>query len=69
MAVIPETRKNWYVKCFLIGDIHYFGGKKKKLKERQRQVCQSSEVGPLMGSSYIFFRNEVALEKAAESRL
>lgn len=65
LAVIPETRMNWYVKRFLIRDIHYFGGGKKKLKERQSQVCQSSEVGPLVASSYIFFRNEGALERAA----
>lgn len=30
LAVIPETRMNEDVKCFLIGDIHYFDGKEKK---------------------------------------
>lgn len=33
MAAIPETRMNEDVKCFLIGDIHYFDGKEKKKRE------------------------------------
>lgn len=47
MAVIPETRMNGDVKCFLIGDIHYFDGKEKKekrLRENKGKVCWSFEV-------------------------
>lgn len=41
MTVIPETRMNEDVKCFLIGDIHYFDGKEKKREEAQGERRES----------------------------